>query len=95
MSTCAIDCEHFVEIGEFGSVVRWQRICTECGRRIPQGRKHYQVREYETEDDLEDGNHHMVFSCCEECGDLALSWLELGYCWNYGHLKSDIAEMNA
>jgi len=68
-------------------------ICIECGCLIHHGIEHYIVREFNYDDKCDErdiGQHR----ACEECGDLALSIIEQGFCWTYLQLRDDIREIN-
>lgn len=80
--------------------------CLECKKEIAADVPHYMVRNWRfgNEDDGQDANGDALegeeidisnLPCCEECGDLAISVLDLGYCWEFGSLRSSIAEMKA
>jgi len=73
--------------------------CVECHALIFPKTAHYRATEYEMRwDEYGDFRDELtpvgIHPVCEACGDLALSWLELGYCWSYGELRADIAELN-
>lgn len=86
--------ESWVELSDDLMTSVGTETCVECKRLIPFGEEHYKVWLWTENADWGDETHLGQWRCCEECGDLALSWLELGYCWSFGDLRSDIREMN-
>ena len=90
---CCTDSEYYVTLSDLLVISVGTEFCRECGRMIPCGTGHYKIWEWE-ENEWGDERHLGQHTCCEVCGDLALSWLELGYCWTYGDLRSNIKEMN-
>ncbi len=92
---CCWDPEYYVELSPpevLVTSVGTER-CIECGELIHVGVEHYFVRQWFYDDDgdeIEKGQQR----CCEACGDLAFTILELGYCWSYGDLREGIREMN-
>ena len=93
------DYDYMVEFPEHLSVSPGTLICPECKKLIYPGTPHYLV-EHSRQADMDhpylwEGDDIVVATreVCEECGDLAQSWLELGYCWTIGDLRSDIAEL--
>jgi hypothetical protein len=92
--TCSTDgADYYVTLSDNLITSVGTEFCRECRRLIPWEEFHYRVWGWE---EGEDGNetHLAQHRCCEACGDLALSWLELGYCWTYGDLRADIEEMH-
>jgi len=90
---CGCDLEYYVELSDELVTSVGTEMCIECGKLIHVGVPHYFVREWnynEDGDEYDMGQHR----CCEECGDLALSVLEKGFCWTYRELRGDIADMN-
>lgn len=77
--------------------------CLECHKEVPAFEPFYMVRNWRfaNDDDYEEGllsedEEEVEVAnkpCCEECGDLAMSFLDLGYCWDTGSLRADIAEL--
>ena len=94
MSIYCCECDYFVELSNtFIDEMNTQQ-CVECKSLIHRHVPHYYVREWyfdEEGNETEKGQHR----ACEQCGDLALSFLDLGYCWVYGDLRNDIKELNA
>jgi len=91
--SCGCDPEYYVDLSEELATSVGTETCAECRDLIHVGIEHYHVREWnydEYGDEIELGQHR----CCEECGDLALSVMELGYCWGYGELRDTIVEHN-
>ena len=68
--------------------------CKECYEAIPPGDSGYAVYEADYDEDGVESVTH-VFDVCEDCGDLALSWFDMGFCWEYGSLRDDIAQAKA
>lgn len=93
LSCAAEDAESWIELSNDLITSVGTEFCVECSRLIPFGEEHYKVWLWAEHDDGEE-IHLAQHRCCEECGDLALSWLELGYCWSFGDIRSDIKEMN-
>ena len=100
MLECGCDTDCFVEFEE--ELVRSQgtEFCVECGKLIPATEEHYLVYEWEPSSEfhpyLFEGEqiHKAVHTCCEVCGDLVLSLMELGYCWYKGDARGDIQELH-
>ena len=95
----------YVDLGELTAAAGACE-CFECGKALAAGDPCYMVRQWRNayDDDYEeggalegrDGEDEVTEStdpCCEACGDLGESVMELGYCWTFGELRSDIAEM--
>jgi len=97
MLTCDIDPGYYIEL-IWPHTSPGTEICVECRRLIPPGEEHYRVREYSEYESLEFMQWVEpttgIRACCEECGDLAASLMELGYCWDYTQLRNDIKELN-
>lgn len=93
MSIECTDPEYYVALSDDLVISRGTEFCHECNRLIPAGEAHYRVFEYNI-DDCGDEVHKAQHTVCEVCGDLALSWMKLGYCWEYGALRNDIAELH-
>ena len=94
---CSVDADTRLDFGEELVVSLGTEFCVECKRLIPQGEEHYRLREYRYNDDsfFSDYEQHLgIKTACEQCGDLALSLMDLGYCWYYGDLRADIAELH-
>lgn len=87
---CTLDCSYYVEIPEALSTSPGTEICRECGALIYPGTPHYAVRDYIMG---EDETHRARYALCEPCGDLASSFMDLGFCWTPGDLRADIKEM--
>lgn len=90
--SCDMDYENYIEFGDEMATSIGTEFCVECGKLITVGEEHYIVRLYTYDEDGEEV-HLAKHKCCEECGDLALSVLELGYCWTFGDIRNDIKEM--
>lgn len=90
---CSIDAEYYVNLTEILVTSPGTEFCVECRRLIPQGEGHYIAYDWEWNEDG-DETHLGQHTCCEQCGDLALSILEQGFCWYYGTIRDDIAEFN-
>lgn len=101
--SCDIDSsENYVDVGDLTAAAEACK-CFECGKALAAGDPYYMVRLWRLggEDDYGDDGECLedeevtesVSPCCEVCGDLGLSVLEQGYCWAFGQLRSDIAEM--
>lgn len=88
---CGCDSEEFIEVPLGMITSPGTEFCRECGRLIPFGEKHYRVRCW-TIDEYE--NERGVFPVCEACGDLAATFLELGFCWYFGDLREDVKELS-
>jgi len=93
LTCCTDSSDNYVEFSDDLVVSRGTEFCVECGRLIPFEEPHYLVRGwyFGEEGEETDISKH---TCCEECGDLALSVLSLGYCWSYGDLRDGVREMN-
>ncbi|MDZ7809228.1 MAG: hypothetical protein U5L11_02615 [Arhodomonas sp.] len=89
---CTLDCTYNVEFSEHLVTSPGTEICRECKALIYPGVPHYGVRDYVYGED--DEIHLARYALCEPCGDLAVSFLDLGYCWTPGALRHDIAEMH-
>lgn len=94
MISCDCDPEYYVELPEELATSVGTEICVECKELIHVGTEHYVAREWTIDEYWSDHIELGQQTCCEECGDLALSWMEMGYCWGYGDLRNDIQEMN-
>ena len=80
-------------------------ICRECGHLIKPGEDYYRARSWkfgdwipdsvvpwvDEGDEIETG----IREVCEGCGDLAFTVLDIGYCYTFGSLRSDVREMAA
>ena len=94
---CSLDCDYYVDFRFVESYKVRQKVffgqCIECESKLFFGSSYYVVREWILDDyaDEQDLNFRV---CCESCGDLAISFIELGYCWTYGDLRSDIKQIN-
>jgi hypothetical protein len=98
--SCSEEADSYVEISE-GLVSAAPFKCLECRQEIPAFVPFYMVRCWRPANDgdweggLSEDEDEVTESekpCCEECGDLAISFLDLGYCWDYGSLRNDIRE---
>ena len=90
--SCDVDSWNgYVEVSEnfIQSAVSFK--CFECYQTVPAFTLAYLVRHWEYDEDGEESDIS-VRPCCEECGDLGTSVMELGYCWDFGQLRNDIAE---
>lgn len=94
LSCAAEDAESWVELSDDLIISVGTEFCVECNRLIPFGEEHYKVWLWKEHEEWGHEVHLAQHRCCEACGDLALSWLELGYCWSFGDLRSDIKELN-
>jgi hypothetical protein len=98
--SCSSEAEYFLDIPEDLVTCEGTLMCAECGVLVYPGTEYCRVQEWQPADYyhpyLEEGDeiHTGVYPCCEVCGDLAMSFMELGYCWNMGFLRADIAEIN-
>lgn len=96
---CSTDCDSYVTVPEDLVTCEGTLFCRECSAMIYPGTPYYRVLLWE-EPDWEDNPycseevHKAVIPCCETCGDLAASYLALGFCWTFGDLRNDIQEMN-
>ena len=80
-------------------------ICRECGHLIKPGEEYYRARLWgfgywdpesctpwvDEGDEIQKGVHEV----CDGCGGVAHTILQLGYCWNFGSLRSDVRELAA
>lgn len=92
----------YVEISEYLRMSAAPCRCLECRLEIPAFTPFYMVRNWRpviADDDYDAGmdlpEEEIELShlpCCEECGHLAASVLESGYCWTYGNLRADIRD---
>lgn len=105
--TCGCDdSDGYVELDpDYMSKAKNTIICRECGHLIKPGDDYYRVRLWrlgdwepasvtpwiDDGDEIETG----VREVCEGCGDLAFTVLEIGYCYMFGSLRSDVREMAA
>ena len=91
MYFCSTDCEYYVDFSDL-LVSKNTHFCKECRNIIHANVQHYRVREWTINKGvfIEKGTQVV----CEKCGDLAMSVLELGYCWSYGDLRDCIKEIN-
>ncbi len=95
---CTTDCDFYVDLSENLITSRGTEVCKECKKLIHVGIEHYKVREWCIADDVfmfEDEVEKGQQVVCEQCGDLAISLLEKGWCWSYGDLRDCIAELRA
>ena len=96
---CTTECDYYVDLSEELITSVGTETCKECRKLIHVGTPHYHVREWAyTEDcwsydeiEVEKG----IQVVCEECGDLALSLLDKGFCWSYGDLRDCINELHS
>jgi len=86
------DADYVIDIGDFGTVSTGTEFCVECRKIIPVGTEHYIAYGSDT-DEYGDDLHLFKHTVCEECGDLALSVMDIGLCWGFGDLQADIKEM--
>jgi hypothetical protein len=102
---CSIDSEGYIEIFDTMIISAKPCKCVECKKEIPPGDNHYFVRLWReadesdweglTDEEIGDSPEEITlgeYTACEECGDLAASVLEKGYCWAFGSLRDDISE---
>ena len=90
---CGCDSDEYVELTEPEELVTsvGTEICRECGRLIHVGEEHYKTYLWHY-NEYGDETWGKRFPVCEECGDLAFTVLQLGYCWNFGSLRNDVRE---
>jgi hypothetical protein len=104
--SCGCDGEHYVELDpDYMSIAPNTIVCRECRCLIPPGADYYRVRLWKFGDwipdsftpwiDEGDEVETGVREVCEDCGDLAYTVLELGYCYAFGSLRADVREMAA
>lgn len=67
--------------------------CLECRQLVASGSTSYEVVRTDYGDYGEE-EYSTEGHVCEACGDLALSWFEQGFCWEYRQLRNDIQEAN-
>ena len=92
---CGCDSEEYVDIDpERMSMANNTIICRECGHLIKPDEDYYRIRVWEFDEYGEETDTE-VREVCEGCGDLAYTILQLGYCYTYGSLRSDVREMAA
>jgi len=91
---CGCDEDFYFEIGRYFVTSCGTEECTECRKLIHAGVEHCLGFSYKHDEFMEEC-HIAKQPFCEECADLILSFMELGYCWTRGDTRSDIAEMNA
>ena len=96
MTSCALDgdSDFQVRVSEELLTSSNSSKCLECKKEILALTPFYMVTTSHYDDDVDDDVDVSDDPCCEVCGDLALSVLELGYCWEFGNLRHDIAEIN-
>ncbi|HEC03315.1 MAG TPA: hypothetical protein ENI81_07230 [Phycisphaerales bacterium] len=97
MLNCCFDADYYITIPEQLETSQGTLICIECKKLIYPGTPYYRIEEYgifDTDFHECDEVHQAYRPCCEECGDLAASFVALGYCWDYGDLRDDIRTMN-
>ena len=93
MIDCATDCDSYIEFLDSLEKSIGTEQCDECRKLIHVGTEHYKYFQW-TYDEYGEEITQKVGVCCEECGDLVISFLELGFCWDIGAVRADIAEMN-
>lgn len=102
--SCGCDVDEYVDLDpDHMSRAPNTIICRECGYLIKPGEDYYKVMTWVFGDwhpelginnegeEVEKG----IREVCEGCGDLAYTILELGYCYTFGSLRSDVREMAA
>jgi len=90
--SCGCDEGRYVEVPDDTVPAPNTVFCGECRQLIPAGTPYYRVRcwQFDADGDECDTGLNEV---CEVCGDLAVSFLERGFCWAFGSLKDDIREL--
>lgn len=76
--------------------------CFECHKEFSFSPFHMvRVFRYANDEDYEAGHldeddeeiTESLKPCCEACADLGSSILEQGYCWSFGEIRNDIADI--
>jgi len=105
--SCGCDSDgEYVEIDpDYTSIAPNTIICRECGHMIAPGEEYYRVRSWKFGDWIPDSITPWIDEgdeidigireICDGCGGLAFTVLELGYCYMFGSLRSDVREMAA